>query len=397
MAGAGGRSRTAIWPMYAGGFLGPFGAPVVTTMLPELGQAFGTDVARVSISLTAYLIPFAALMLVSGTLAERWGRRRTVRIGYLMFALAALGCALAPSFGWFLAARVLQGAANAFTTPVLVAAITDLVPGHRLGRSLGLFGSMQATGQAMAPLAGGLAAAIDWRLAFVAITVAALALSLMPPPDAPAPPSDGPAPGDVSAATGRERSQWRALANPQLATACLTSALSYLTMMGVVILAALHADQRFGLGATERGLAVAVLGLAGLLTGAPAGALLDRHRPLAVGAVMNVVMGAGAMAAGVSPWLVGLVLAIGITGAAATGTRTISQKLAVTSVTVNRSGATSMMLACQFGGAAVAPLIWVPLYLSQHGTALVYAGLPALAAALVLLLAWRLRWVSQPR
>ncbi|OYN98388.1 MFS transporter [Enemella evansiae] len=378
-------SRPRIWPIYLGGFLGPFGAPVVTTMLPELGASFGVDIAAAAASLTAYLVPFAALMLISGTLAEHWGRRRTVRIGYLVFALASIGCALAPSFGVFMAARVLQGAANAFTTPVLVAAITELVPAHRLGRSLGIFGSMQATGQAMAPLAGGLAAAVDWRLGFAAITLVSIGLALAPPPDAATP------------NTAHGWAQWRALGNRQLATACVTAALSYLTMMGVVILAALHADLRFGLGPTERGLAVAVLGVAGLASGAATGSLLDRYQALVVGAVLNVVMGLGAMAAGLSPWLAGLIVAIAVAGAAATGTRTISQQLAVTSVPGNRSGATSVMLACQFTGAALAPLIWVPLYLGRHGMALVYAGLPAIAAALVLLLAWRLRWVVSPR
>lgn len=378
-------SRPAVWPMYLGGFLGPFGAAVVTTMLPELGDSFGVDVALAATSLTAYLIPFAALMLISGTLAERWGRRRTVRIGYLVFALSAVACALAPSFEVFQAARVLQGVANAFTTPVLVAAITDLVPARHLGRSLGVFGSLQATGQAMSPLAGGLAAAIDWRLAFVAIAVVSVGLALLPPPNA------------ANPNTGHGWAQWRPLLNRQLGTACLTAALSYLTMMGLVLLAALHADLRFGLGPTERGLAVAVLGVAGLLSGAASGALLDRYQPLLVGAVMNVLMGLGAMAAGLTPWLAGLIVAIGVAGAAATGTRTISQQLAVTSAPANRSGASSVMLACQFGGAAIAPLLWVPLYLGRGGQALVYAGLPALAAALVLLLAWRLRWVIRRR
>jgi len=135
-------------------------------MLPEMGDSLDVSVATAATSLTAYLVPFAVLMLISGTLAERFGRRRTVQVGYIVYTLASIGCAVAPSFAVLMIARVVQGGSNAFTTPVLVAAVSDATPRERLGRALGLFGSMQATGQAMAPLVGGLAASVDWRLAF---------------------------------------------------------------------------------------------------------------------------------------------------------------------------------------------------------------------------------------
>src|SRR5205807_441716 len=72
--------RTA---MYVGGLLGPMGGGIVAPLLPELAGSFGVSRQVAALSLTTYLVPFAAFQLVSGTLGERWGRRRSVRAGYL--------------------------------------------------------------------------------------------------------------------------------------------------------------------------------------------------------------------------------------------------------------------------------------------------------------------------
>ena len=66
-------------PLYIGGMMGPFGTIVILPMFPELRESFNASSATVSWGFTIYLLPFAAVLLVSGTLGERWGRRRTVR------------------------------------------------------------------------------------------------------------------------------------------------------------------------------------------------------------------------------------------------------------------------------------------------------------------------------
>ncbi|GAA3186121.1 hypothetical protein GCM10020255_082890 [Rhodococcus baikonurensis] len=76
------RLRLQLIALYAGGFLGPFGGGVVASILPEIGDDLGVGPSAAASSLTAYLLPFAALMLVSGTLGTRWGKVRTVRIAY---------------------------------------------------------------------------------------------------------------------------------------------------------------------------------------------------------------------------------------------------------------------------------------------------------------------------
>ena len=83
-------------PLYVGGFMGPFGTIVIIPMFPELREEFGASSATVSLAYSLYLIPFAVLLLVSGTLGERWGRRRTVRGTYLLYGVTSVLAALAP-------------------------------------------------------------------------------------------------------------------------------------------------------------------------------------------------------------------------------------------------------------------------------------------------------------
>lgn len=358
-------------------------------MLPELSRDFDVSVALASTSVTSYLIPFAMLMLLSGTLAERWGRKRTVQIGYLAYALMAIGCALAPTFELFTLFRILMGASNAFTTPVLVAAITDLVPRERLGRSLGMFGAMQATGQAMSPLAGGIAADLHWSLAFYAIALVSFVLAALPPENAREP------------FIGSQRERWKALANPQLAVASVAAALSFFTLMVVGVVGVLYLRDEFGTGATLTGVILAIFGLAGLATGRWSGSLMDRYGRLKIGGFAHLVFGVFASLIGVTALIGGavglglVVLFLALAGSASTATRAVVQQLAVTSAPTNRSGATSVMLACQFGGASLAPLLWVPIYEIDRSLAMGTGGIAAFLGGVLLLVVWRRR-ESQP-
>lgn len=384
------RRGTPTWPLYIGGFIGPFGGQLVGTMLPEVAQDLGVTVEVASIGLTAYLIPFAALMLVSGTIAERIGRRTAVRAAYALYVVASLVCAFAPTFEIFVVGRIVQGVANAFTTPVLVGALSDAVRPERLGRSLGMYGSMQAFGQAMAPLAGGLAAAINWRGGFVVVAVVAGVLFFLPPRDA----------ADQS---GVARGRFRSLANRQLALACLVAGLAYLTTTGVILLVALYGRVEFGLSPEMAGLAVAAFGTAGLLTGRRTGGLIDRLGLFPVGMVSHVLLGLACLVIGLTagmPVAAGvtiMVLAVGLGGMSGTATRSVAQNLAVTSAPTNRSGASSVMLACQFGGSALAPLVWVPLFYgwSTFGS-LMLTGVPAALSGLVLAFVWLVRRATRP-
>src|ERR671931_1542441 len=93
------------FPLYVGGFLGPFGSGVIAVLIPQLRDAFGATTGQVAAAIPAYFVPFAAVQLVSGTIGERMGRRRVVRTGYIAYGATSVLAAVAPSIGLFIVAR----------------------------------------------------------------------------------------------------------------------------------------------------------------------------------------------------------------------------------------------------------------------------------------------------
>ncbi len=317
-------------------------------MLPELGTTYGVSAGTASISVTAYLLPFAAVMLVSGTLGERWGRRRTVVLGYAVYVLASVGCVLAGSWSLFLAARALQGVANAFTTPLLLSALGAVVPAARLGRALGWFGSLQAAGQTSAPLIGGLAAELDWRLAFVGVALVAGLLGL----------AGIPAAGTPLA----ERPGLRSALRPAVLRMGLVAALGWGLLAGLGFLVALRLEEQFGLGAGGRGLALTGLGVAGMLSARLVGGAVDSF-----GARRSVQLGAGlgalvVLGVGLAP-TAGLVAAVWMVGGVATQLVLVGvNALVLRSASANPGGSMSVVQAVRFGGGALSPAAITPIY-----------------------------------
>ena len=385
------RPTARLWPLFAGGFLGPFGGGIVTPMLPELAHGLHTSVSVAAWSLTAYMIPFAAIMVVSGTLAERWGRARTVRLAFVVYAASSLACAVAPTASLFLAGRAVQGAANAFTTPLLLAAISDLVAPAALGRALGKFGGWQAAGQAFAPLIGGLAAAADYRYAFAASTLAAAVLAGYAPADRAADRATR-APGATAAGNG---DRWRALANRRLVLACAVAFGVFLTTSGLLLLAALFSGDRFGIGPVGRGVVVAAFGVAGLVGGPAVGRVMDARGTRAVGIAVLTALGVGVAVAGLAPNVAVLVAVVALCGASSTGGRLLANTLALGSTPANRAGATSMTLAWQFLGSAIAPQAWLPVYHHDPALGMLCASVGAFGSA-ALLVAVRPAWLRAP-
>lgn len=343
---------------------------MVTPVVHEVAYGLGTAPDVIAGAVTAYMVPFAALMLVSGTLAERWGRGATMRVSLAVSVVACGLCALAPNAESFLVARALQGATNAFTTPLLVAAITDVAPRERLGRAMGLFAGAQAAGQALSPLVSGLSSVLDWRLAFLFPALAAVllvrALDAVPPRQAPGRPS------------------WRSLANARLAGACALSFLCYLGAVGLTVLATLRAADAFGLGPAGRGAAGAAFGVAGLLLAPLCGRGLDRLGPHRLAALASGALTCGLLLAALGPSVPLLVAGVAVVGVAVTAIRSSVNALAATSVPGNRGGAASLALSTQFFGGALAPVLWVPLYEAAPRPGFAATALAPLAALALL-------------
>lgn len=366
--------RRVTFPLYAGGFLGPFGGAMLVAIIPNVARGLDTSLGYVAAAITTYMVPFAVLQLVSGTLAERLGARRVVRAGYLAFGAGALACAFAPEIWSFLAARALMGAANAFLSPILLAALSEVAAPEVLGRSVGTFAAAQTAGLTLAPVLGGALGEISWRLAFVLVAVAAAALAL---------PRQSLGAWERPAAPGRASLQ--ALLNRWISLLAAKAVLGYLGFTAIGFVLVLVAAEEFGLGSGTRGLLVAGYGVGGILLGRYAGGVVDR-----LGRPTTALAGAVACTAGVvglalapSAWALALVyFGIGCGSAFVwAGLNTI----AVESFPENRAGATSAYSAFKFAGVAVAPLLYVPLYhVDTRLPFVLAAGFSALVAVLVL-------------
>ena len=363
--------RRITLPLYVGGFLGPFGGAMLVALIPNVAEGLDASVAQVAAAITAYMVPFAALQLVSGTLAERLGPRRVVRGGYVAFAAAALACALAPEIWSFLAARAAMGAANAFLSPILLAALSEVVAPAVLGRTVGTFAAAQTAGLLFAPILGGLLGEISWRLAFVLVAVVSIVLAL---------PRQTLGAAEWEPGTGG-RASIRALLNRWTALLATQAALGYLGFTAIGFVLGLVGAEEFDLGSGARGLLIAGYGIGGILLGRYAGTVVDR-----AGRPATALAGAVACTAGVlglvvapSPWSLGLVF-FGIGCASAfvwAGLNTI----AVESFPENRAGATSAYSAFKFAGVAIAPLVYVPLFnVDTRLPFLLAAGFSALLA-----------------
>jgi EmrB/QacA subfamily drug resistance transporter len=141
---------------------------VVNVALPALAGGLHADPANLSWAINAYLLPLGVLILLGGSLGDHFGRRRLFLIGLLLFALASILCAAAPSFEWLLAGRATQGIGAALLLPNSLAILGGAFSGEQRGRAIGTWAAVGAVAAAVGPILGGwLIDAIGWRVIFI--------------------------------------------------------------------------------------------------------------------------------------------------------------------------------------------------------------------------------------
>jgi EmrB/QacA subfamily drug resistance transporter len=141
---------------------------VVNVALPSIGKDLGAQVAGLQWVLTAYLITLSALILIGGSLGDRFGRRRVFLVGVAWFTVASVACAAAPNLVILIAARALQGVGGALLVPGSLAIIESSFSPDDRGRAIGMWSALGGVATAVGPLAGGwLVTAVSWRLIFV--------------------------------------------------------------------------------------------------------------------------------------------------------------------------------------------------------------------------------------
>ncbi|WP_277591521.1 MFS transporter [Pseudomonas chlororaphis] len=149
--------------------LASLGTSIANVGLPTLVQAFGASFQQVQWVVLAYLLAMTALIVSVGRLGDLLGRRRLLLIGILLFTLASMLCAAAPTLGMLIGARALQGVGAAIMMALTLALVGETVSKARTGSAMGLLGTMSAIGTALGPSLGGvLIAGFGWQALFLA-------------------------------------------------------------------------------------------------------------------------------------------------------------------------------------------------------------------------------------
>jgi EmrB/QacA subfamily drug resistance transporter len=157
---------------------------IVNVALPAIGRDFHAPVSGLQWTVDAYLLVIASLLMLSGSTADRIGRRRVFQTGLALFTLGSLACSLAPGLGWLVAFRALQAVGGSMLNPVAMAIITNTFtePGER-ARAIGMWGSVFGLSLALGPVVGGaLVDSVGWRGVFwmnIPVGVAALILTAL--------------------------------------------------------------------------------------------------------------------------------------------------------------------------------------------------------------------------
>lgn len=342
------------------------GVSIANVALPALAGAFAAPMSDVQWVVIAYLLSVTVLTVIAGRLGDRLGRGRVMAGGLLVFAVATVLCALAPTLPALIAARAVQGLGAAVPMALAVALVRETVAEDRTGRAMGLLGTMSAVGTALGPALGGaLIAAFDWRAVFLALApaagLAALLASRVLPAAAPTARKPGGsfdlpgtgllclaltayalsmtvngeasgalnatllavAAGAAVAFVAVERRvatplvDLSALRDPVLSTGLIATALVSTVMMTTLVVGPFFLAFALGLSAWQVGLVMSFGPVLAALCGVPSGRLVDR---CGADAVLRAGLGAmtlGALAlalalallpAGVAGYLVGLAL-----------------------------------------------------------------------------------------
>jgi len=167
---------------------------IVNVALPTLQGEFNASASNLQWIVDSYLLVFAAALLTMGTLGDRYGRKRALQGGLILFGGASAAVVFAGSVNHLIALRILMGLGAALIMPATLSIITNVFPREERGRAIGVWAGTAAIGIGLGPLAGGLLLeAFSWSSVFlinVPVAIVALLLGIKLVPD-----SRDPAPG----------------------------------------------------------------------------------------------------------------------------------------------------------------------------------------------------------
>ncbi len=165
---------------------------IVNVALPSIGRELDTGVSGLQWTVDAYTLVLASLLMLSGSMADRLGRRRVFETGLVLFTLGSLLCSAAPTLGWLIAFRMLQAVGGSMLNPVAMSIIRNVFTDPReRAQAIGMWGAAVGLSLALGPVVGGaLVQSAGWRSVFwinIPVGLAALALTMRFVPESRAP------------------------------------------------------------------------------------------------------------------------------------------------------------------------------------------------------------------
>jgi EmrB/QacA subfamily drug resistance transporter len=165
---------------------------IVNVALPSIGRELHTGVTGLQWTVDAYTLVLASLLMLSGSMADRFGRRRVFQAGLVLFTLGSLLCSAAPSIGWLIFFRMLQAIGGSMLNPVAMSIIRNVFTDAReRAQAIGFWGATVGISLALGPVVGGaLVQSAGWRSIFwinIPVGIAAVILTILFVPESRAP------------------------------------------------------------------------------------------------------------------------------------------------------------------------------------------------------------------
>ena len=156
--------------------VGPLTTDMYLPSLPDIARQLGASSAQVQLTISAYLIGFAAGQIIYGPVSDRHGRKPVLIAAIALYCAASLACALSTSIEMLIVARAFQALGGSGGIVLTRAIVRDIYSGAHAGRELSVIGSVMALAPVLAPVLGGLIqTGFGWRMTFLALVGAGFA------------------------------------------------------------------------------------------------------------------------------------------------------------------------------------------------------------------------------